>query len=63
MRFSNDGISRSTREPYATSKSWTLSAGYASKTVYAQFDTDGDDIFEAEISDTILYTDGSTPGG
>lgn len=61
MRFSNDGVSWSTREAYATSKAWTLTAGYATKTVYAQFDTDGDNIFEAEVNDTILYTDGSNP--
>ena len=37
MQFSNDGISYSTEEPYATTKSWTLTAGDGNKTVYARF--------------------------
>ena len=55
MRFSNDGISWSTREAYATSKTWILSAGYASKIVYVQFDMDGDTISDIQTSDTIDY--------
>jgi hypothetical protein len=55
MRFSNDGISWSTREPYATSKSRTLSGTYGNKTVYAQFDIDGDDISDVTTSDNINY--------
>lgn len=57
MRFSNDGISWSTREAYATSKAWTLSAGTWTKTVYVQFDTNGDDISDIEVSDEIEYID------
>ena len=37
MQFSNDGISYSAEEPYATTKSWTLTAGDGNKTVYARF--------------------------
>ena len=55
MRFSNDWTNRSAREAYATSKSWTLSEWYGTKTVYAEFDVDGDQTAEAQTSDTITY--------
>ncbi len=55
MRFSNDGLSWSTREAYTTSKSWTLTAGYGSKTVYAEFDIDGDNTADVQTSDSISY--------
>jgi hypothetical protein len=37
MQFSNDGVSYSAEEPYATSKAWTLSNGDGAKTVYVRF--------------------------
>lgn len=37
MQFSNDNITWSTPEGYTTSKTWTLSSGNGSKTVYAKF--------------------------
>lgn len=37
MRFSNDGTNWSAWEDYATSKSWTLSSGRGTKTVFVQF--------------------------
>ncbi len=37
MRFSNDGSSWSSWEPYASTKSWTLTSKNGTKTVYAQF--------------------------
>jgi hypothetical protein len=37
MRFSNDAISWSVWESYATSKSWTLAAGEGLKAVHAQY--------------------------
>ena len=37
MRFSNDGISFSTPQAYATAAAWTLTAGDGAKTVYAEF--------------------------
>lgn len=40
MRFSNDGISYTADEPYAVSKSWTLTNGAGLKTVFVRF-TDG----------------------
>jgi len=56
MRFSNDWTSRSGWETYATTKTWTLSAGYGNKIVYAQFDTDNDtNTIEADTTDTINY--------
>jgi hypothetical protein len=42
MRFSNDNITYSTPETYATTKAWTLTTGDGSKTVYVKFkDTPG----------------------
>ncbi len=57
MRFQNDSDvwTRSDRVNYDTSLSWTLSAWYGTKTVYAQFDTDGDGISDIETSDSIVY--------
>lgn len=52
MRFSNDGISWSPYEPYATSKSWAISSGDGSKTVYVIFrDNTGNDsiVYSASI--------------
>ena len=37
MRFSNDGTTFSAAEAYATSKTWTLTSGDGTKTVYAQY--------------------------
>ncbi len=37
MQFSNDNVTYSTPEAYGTTKSWTLSPGYGTKTVYAKF--------------------------
>ena len=59
MRFSNTGESwpRSIREPYFTTKVWTLSTGHEIKTVRVQFDTDGDTgTSEAYTNDNIDYT-------
>jgi hypothetical protein len=37
MRFSNSGTTYSLAEPYSPTKTWALSAGNGTKTVYAQF--------------------------
>ena len=68
MRFSNDNIMRSNRETYTTTKNWTLSSDYGSKTVYVQFDAAGTDpdIADMTLSDTISYvaaTNGSNGWG
>jgi len=57
MQFSNDDITYSTPEAYGTTKSWTLSAGDGTKTVYAKFkDVVGN--WSTTYSDTInLITD------
>lgn len=52
MRFSNDNVNWSTPEPYATTKSWTLTSGDGPKTVYAKFkDIAGN--WSSIVSDTI----------
>jgi glucose/arabinose dehydrogenase len=53
MRFSNNGNSYSTPEAYATGKTWTLSIGQGTKTVYAQF-KDGAGNWSAAFTDTIV---------
>jgi titin len=51
MQFSNDGITWSTEESYATSKGWALASGDGSKTVYVKYkDNLGN---ESIYSDTI----------
>jgi hypothetical protein len=58
MRFSNDGATRSAWDDYFTTKTnRPLSAGYGTKTVYVQFDADGDEISDVQTSDTINYPD------
>ncbi len=53
MRFSNTGSSFSTAEAYATSKSWTLTTGAGTKTVYVQF-KDAAGNWSASFTDTIV---------
>ena len=55
MRFSNDWSTRSSREPYDGAKDRTLDWGYGSKTVYAQFDTYGDQSYIINANATIMY--------
>ena len=53
MQFSNDGTTYSTPEAYATTKTWTLTSGDGTKTVYAKFkDPAGN--WSAPVSDTIV---------
>ncbi len=53
MRFSNDNTNWSAWETYTTSKSWTLSSGDGSKTVYAQFKDNAGNV-SASVSDGII---------
>ena len=53
MRFSNDGVTYSTPEPYATTKSWSLASGDGSKTVSVQF-ADAAGNWSQPASDTII---------
>jgi len=52
MRFSNDNSIWSTAEAYAGTKSWTLSSGAGTKTVYAKF-KDNAGNWSTAVSDTI----------
>jgi hypothetical protein len=68
MQFSNDNVTYSTAQTYATSKSWTLTTGNGTKTVWARFkDTPGN--WSTPYSDTILLdttaptTTAAPPGG
>ena len=61
MRFSNTGTgSRSSWETYATTRDWTLSSGFTTKTVYAQFDIDGNGVVDITTTDSIDYVAGGT---
>ncbi|MCX6823315.1 MAG: right-handed parallel beta-helix repeat-containing protein [candidate division SR1 bacterium] len=61
MRFSNDNSTRSNRESYVTNKNWTLTGDLGSKTVYAQFDVDGNGISDIATTDSIEYVDTQGP--
>jgi hypothetical protein len=52
MRFSNDGSAWSAWEPKAATKSWTLTAGDGTKTVYAQYRNNAG-MVSSTVSDTI----------
>jgi hypothetical protein len=60
MCFSNDGSTWSAWEPYAVSKSWTLTAGDGEKTVYARFADDAGNRVDA--SDGVIL-DTAAPSG
>ncbi len=62
MQFKNESGSWSAWETYATSKSWTLSAGDGTKTVSAQFKDVAGNISTGSISDTIVL-DTTPPTG
>ncbi len=52
MQFSNDNVTWSTAQAYATTKSWTLTSGDGTKTVYAKF-KDNAGNWSVSYSDTI----------
>jgi len=56
MRFSNSGTSYSPAEPFAAGKTWTLSPGSGTKTVFAQFQ-DAAGNWSAPATDTIVVDD------
>ena len=61
MRFSNDNSTWSSWQTYSTSKSWTITSGDGTKTVYAQY---RDSLYNttSSVSDTInLDTDTPSP--
>lgn len=61
MRFSNDGVTFSAYQPYATTAAWTLTSGDGVKTVYAQFrDSEGNQ--SAVVNDSITLTLPDTTG-
>jgi hypothetical protein len=61
MQFSNDNVTYSTAEAYATTKAWTLTSGSGTKTVYVKFkDTPGN--WSTVYSDTIVF-DTTLPTG
>ena len=55
MRFSNTGTSFSTAEAFAPTKTWTLSSGAGTKTVYVQF-RDAAGNWSTAVTDTIVST-------
>ncbi len=61
MRFSNDNSSWSSWEAYGTSKSWTLSSGDGTKTVYVQYRDNAGNI-SGSFNDTIIL-DATAPSG
>ena len=59
MRFSSNGTSYSAAEAYATTKTWTLTTGAGTKTVYVQFQ-DAAGNWSTAATDTIVL-DTTTP--
>ncbi|OLS12263.1 MAG: NHL repeat-containing protein [Promethearchaeota archaeon CR_4] len=67
MRFSNDGVTWSSWEPFATTKTWTLASGAGVKTIYLNARNSTIEA-AAPVSDTITYNppsdgDGNGNGG
>jgi hypothetical protein len=60
MRFSNDGSSWSSWEPYITSKIWTLTIGVGTKTVYVQFRNEAG-LASVSYSDSIELVEEAPP--
>jgi FtsP/CotA-like multicopper oxidase with cupredoxin domain len=59
MEFSNDGVSYSAEEPYATGKGWMLTPGDGPKTVYVRFrdsSHNGGVLYDPVIAGIILDT-------
>jgi large repetitive protein len=54
MRFSNDNITYSSPEAYATSKAWTLTAWDGNKSVYVKFKDSAGNWRSGSYSDTIV---------
>lgn len=67
MRFSNDGTAWTGWEPYATGRTWTLTAGDGGKTVYVKYsDIKGNESLnynDTIILDTVPPATASTPNG
>jgi len=62
MRFSNDNVNWSAAEAYATSKTWTLSAGDGAKTVYVRYKDAAGNWMTTSASDSITV-DTTPPTG
>jgi len=56
MCFSNDGTNWTAWEPYATSKSWTLTSGDGTKTVYVKFKDSAGNVSSVYSDSIILDT-------
>ncbi|MFZ2956642.1 MAG: hypothetical protein WA705_07105 [Candidatus Ozemobacteraceae bacterium] len=61
MRFSNDGISWSASEPYATSRTWTLPSGDFLKSVYVKYQDSAGNESGSIQSSIILDTTSPAP--
>jgi hypothetical protein len=56
MRFSNDALTWSIWETYATSKNWTLTSGEGAKTVFAQYKDNHDNVSTSYNAGILLDT-------
>jgi len=61
MRFSNNGSTWTSPEPYATSKAYTLPTGDGVKTVYVRY-KDGEGLWSGSFSDAILLDENGPTG-
>lgn len=63
MRFSNDGVTYSDYEPFASSKVWSLTAGNGTKTVYARFKANNGKVTNLTEQVRVDSTPPSKPSG
>ncbi|MFY9623019.1 MAG: Ig-like domain-containing protein, partial [Rhodoplanes sp.] len=63
MRFSNDGTTFSAAEAYATSKSWALTSGDGTKTVYVQYQDAAGNWSTAATDSIVLDTTAPSTSG
>ncbi|MEI8175665.1 MAG: CARDB domain-containing protein [Candidatus Omnitrophota bacterium] len=54
MQFSNDAVTWSVAETYAATKSWTLSNGTGTKTVYVRFKANTDTMWSVTYQSTVV---------
>jgi len=61
MKISNDGVNYGSEIAYASTRQWTLSTGYGTKTVYVLFKDAAGNWMTSPATDTIQYVSSAVP--